>query len=189
MSTTVRMTADELAQLPDDGTIKELVDGELVTMSPTGRAHGVITGRLFGALLAHIQAHQLGELYTESTGVLLRRAPDRLRCPDISFVRRDRLPTPDIDFEYVAVPPDLVVETISPTDRVYDVEQKVQEYLTAGVCVWVLSPIARTVTIRAPGRAERLLIEGDTLEGGDVVPGFALPVAELFAQVRRGERT
>jgi Uma2 family endonuclease len=188
MSTTVRMTADELAQLPDDGTRKELVDGELVTMSPSGRGHGVVTGRLYAALYAHIQQGRLGEVYTESTGVLLRHDPDLVRCPDISFVRRARL-SAAIDYKYVGLIPDLVVEVISPSDRVYDVERKLQEYQAADVAwMWVVSPIARTVTVYERGRPAQVLGERETLTGGSVVPGFQLALTELFAELQRDER-
>jgi Uma2 family endonuclease len=77
--------------------------------------------------------------------------------------------------------PDLVVEVVSPSDRMTDVQAKVDDYLRAGVrLVWVVEPRARTVTAYVPGRPPRVYGEADDLDGGDVLPEFRLPVAEIF---------
>jgi Uma2 family endonuclease len=78
-------------------------------------------------------------------------------------------------------PPDLAVETMSPSDTVFEVDEKVQEWLTAGTrLVWVLNPRQKTVTVYRPDNTAQILGGGDTLDGADVVPGFTIAVAELF---------
>src|SRR5262249_49692616 len=103
-----------------------------------------------------------------------------VRSPDAAFVRRDRLP--GFTDRFVPLAPDLAVEVLSPSDRIADAMGKITMYLQAGVrLVWLVDPSARTVTIFRPDAALKLVGAGETLDGGDVLPGFSVPVAELFA--------
>ncbi|MFN0095350.1 MAG: Uma2 family endonuclease [Dehalococcoidia bacterium] len=108
-------------------------------------------------------------------------APKSYRRPDGSYFPPGRLPDDRVPSGMVNVPPDLVIEALSPTDKGADMFAKVEEYFEVGVrLVWLLFPKTRTVlAIHSDGRALRLT-ENATLTGEDVIPGFAIPVAELF---------
>lgn len=181
MATTKLMTADELEQMPDDGYRYDLVRGELIRMAPAARRSGRVE-LTFGRHLGNFASPRgLGEVYGAETGFILARDPDIVRAPDVAFVRADRL-TPDMDEDkFVPVPPDIAVEVISPSDRARDVLTKVRDYLDAGVpLVLVINPRRLTVAVHTPGATVRVLREGDELDGGDVLPGFRLAVADIF---------
>ncbi|HKO58336.1 MAG TPA: Uma2 family endonuclease [Thermoanaerobaculia bacterium] len=170
------MTADELLRIPDDGYRYELVRGELKRMSPAKGEHGIITGRIHAWLGAWILTRKLGQVTSSDTGFLLSSNPDSVRCPDVAFIRADRVPQ---DLNAFVVPPDLAIEVISPTDRYSDVEEKKDEYLTAGVlAVVIVDPRRKTVTIHRPTGVEEVQ---ETLVLEDVVPGWTLPLADIFA--------
>src|SRR5687767_8907178 len=124
------MTAEELMALPDDDKRYELIEGELHEMAPAIGPHGRDGGRIFGRLQPYAEEHDLGVVYPSDTGFTLRRNPDTVRCPDISFVRKERLPATD---EYGVVPfsPDLAVEVASPSNTVAEMSRKAREYLDA----------------------------------------------------------
>ena len=172
-------TAEELLRAGDVGRC-ELVRGELRMMIPPGAKHGWITINLTGPILDHVKANGLGAVYAAETGFLLSRDPDTVRAPDVAFVRADRAGPPD--HGYYPGAPDLAVEVLSPDDRPGYVRDRVAEWLEAGTrAVWVVDPRVRTVAIHEPGVEPRVLDESDTLPGGDVLPGFALAVAVVFA--------
>jgi Uma2 family endonuclease len=172
------MTADELLAMPDDGIRRELVEGELREMSPAGGDHGEVGMRLTWRLAQHVESGGLGVSYTSDTGFRLARDPDTVRCPDISFVSQARyVPTKGV----VEGAPDLAVEIVSPTDRYDEVLDKVHDYLNAGTrMVVVVHPPKRTVTVYRPRGTALVLTENDVLEGGDVVPGWQIPVRDIF---------
>jgi len=172
------MTADELLAMPDDGFHHyELVKGELITMSPAGELHGQTITRLIVHLGSYVRANRLGELHTE-TGFTLTRNPDTVREPDVAFLRNERVTGGD---KFVSGAPDLAVEVISPRNRPADVEQKVREYLATGArLVVVIDPKKQTATVHTPTSTTHLTL-ADTLTGGDVVPGWELPLRELFS--------
>jgi Uma2 family endonuclease len=181
MTTTRVMTAEELLALPDDGLRRELVKGELRSMSPMGDEHGDITMELAWWLSQHVRARRLGKVYAAETGFVLARNPDTVRAADVAFVRREHLTPRQRRFREIA--PDLVAEVISPTDRPREVVEKVQDWLAAGTrMVLVVDPPRRTVAVHRPDAPPVVLTEADTLEGGDVVPGWSLPVHVLFAE-------
>jgi Uma2 family endonuclease len=182
MLTQVRpVTADELLALPDDGWEYELVEGVLQKMPPPGEDHAAISLVIGASLLAYVNANQLG-LVTSERGFILRTNPDTVRAPDVAFVRQERIVATGRIRGYRQGPPDLAVEVNSPHDRPGEIAAKVRDYLAAGArMVIVIDPEPRLVTVyRAPDKVTFLTAD-DTLDGGDVVPGWHLPVADLFA--------
>jgi Uma2 family endonuclease len=174
-------TADQLLEMPDDGLRRELVRGEVRVMTPAGSQHGRLAAQIGARLSAHVEAHGNGTVYAAETGFKIASDPDTVRAPDVAFVARERTDVVgDID-EYWPGAPDLAVEVLSPDDSYSDVEEKVFDWLAAGCrMVIVVSPRRRAATIyRSPGEFVRLT-ENDVLDGGDVVPGWTLPLRELF---------
>ena len=172
------MTADELLAMPDDGAHRyELVRGELITMSPAGFDHGVIGARIAYHLTRYVSAGGLGVVPSSQTGYVLSHDPDTVREPDVSFVTAKRVIRTS---KFFPGAPDLAVEVISPSDSFSEVNVKVLEYLRAGTrLVIVVDPEKQTATMRTRTSTTDLAID-DTLSGGDVVPGWSLPLRELF---------
>ena len=108
--------------------------------------------------------------------------PGKVRRPDVSFIRLERLSLAQASEEgHITIAPDLAVEVVSPNDNLYDVDEKVQAYLRAGVClVWVVNPRARTVEVHRAKGMGTILREQDELSGEDVLPGFRCRVSDLF---------
>ena len=184
MSTTETklITADELFEMPDDSSRYELVRGELKGMSPAGEEHGRVGMELAIPLGYHVKKNNLGKLYLAETGFLIETNPDTVRAPDIAFVSMERIKKNPRAKSYWVGAPDLVVEVTSPSDIVSKVEEKVTQWLEAGASmVWIVSPKLKTVTVYRSLTDIVTLTEKDTLDGGEVVPGFQIPVAEIFA--------
>ena len=134
------------------------------------------------SLMNHVAANNLGEVFIAEAGFLLASEPDHVRAPDAAFVRRQRVEEVGVVDGFWPGPPDLAVEVISPHDRYSEVEEKVTDWLEAGaLMVIVIDPRRRTASVRLPGQAPVNLAEGDSLDGGDVVPGWSMPVADIFA--------
>lgn len=175
-------TAEKLLALPDDDLLHEIIAGELIEMPPPSAKHGKYAMRLGGRMDAHASEHRLGTVFAAETGFILSRDPDTVLAPDIAFVRADRLPPEDEWEGYLALAPDLVVEVISPSDTASRVLSKVLMYLDAGTqLVITLDPDRKAVVVYGPDRVGRILTVADTLDGGDVLPGFRLSLADLFA--------
>ena len=178
------MTADELLAKPDDGFVYELIKGELIKVSPPpGHEHGLVAMSIAGPLYEYVKKHQLGNVYAAETGYLLEQDPDTVRAADVSFIRRERIENAGRIEGYWQGAPDLAVEVISPSDTVGRIEGKVGEWLESGVSLlWIVSPQLRTVTAYESLTDITTFTEKDTLDGGDVVPGFEILVAEIFAR-------
>ena len=182
MSTTTRfVTAEELFQMPDNGARRELVRGEVREMCPAGHAHGRIGANFMIPLGSHVRAHHLGQVYLAETGFLLERDPDTVRAPDVAFISRARLSGVDDSSAYWPGAPDLAVEVVSPSDNYTEVEDKVFAWLEAGArLVIVLDPRrCRAMSYRSL-TAIAVHSRQDTLDCSDVVPGFAIPLSEIF---------
>jgi Uma2 family endonuclease len=180
-STTQILTAEQLFRMPDDGFRYELVKGELKKMTPAGFKHGAIVAGLTALLTRHVKENDLGVVSGAETGFKIGSNPDTVRAPDIAFVRRERIPPAGLPDTFWPGAPDLAVEVLSPNDTVYEVEEKVADWLLAGVrMVWVANPKQRTMRIHRPDGEVQSLTENDTLDGQEVVPLFRCRVAEIF---------
>jgi Uma2 family endonuclease len=176
------MTAEELFALPSDGRHRyRLIAGELRTMAPAGSEHGFFTNSLNYLLNCFVQPRKLGAVFTAETGFVVQRDPDTVLAPDISFVQRDRISALGLPRGFFPEPPDLAVEMVSPSERQSDIDEKVERWLNSGVrLLWLVHPRRRTVTVYRTLTDVKLLTETDTLDGGDVLPGFACRVGEIF---------
>jgi Uma2 family endonuclease len=176
------MTADELWRLPDDGQRHELIAGELRTMAPSGAEHGDIELAIAAPLRQHVLAHRLGRVFGAETGFRLAINPDMVRAPDAAFVTRERAAAVGRVTGYWPGAPDLAVEVISPNDLYTDVDEKVATWLEHGTrMVIVVNPRRRAVAVHRSPTQVRHLTEADTLDGEEVVPGWSMPVRDLFA--------
>lgn len=159
----------------------ELVRGELIEVPGAGGVHSVIAKLLFRLLDAFVLGRGLGEVFPDGLGYVVRRDPDIVRVPDVSFVSPARTPPEGIPAAYWPIAPDLAVEVVSPGDRVVDVLSKVGEYLEGGSrLVWVLWPSTRRVGVHRADGSGLELGPDDELDGEDVVPGFRVRVGDLF---------
>lgn len=176
------MTAEELMELPDDGCTHELSRGELVCMAPAAYRSGRIAVRAAVRLDSFVSGRQLGEVGIPDSGFKLGSNPDSVRQPDVWFVRGGRVPADDEQGTYFEGPPDLAVEIVSPTDHFNQIMIKVRDYVDAGTpLVWVIDPQSGSALVFRGDGSYTFLDEDGVLDGGDVLPGFALPLAELLA--------
>jgi Uma2 family endonuclease len=182
MTTTQQlMTAEDLLRMPDDGFRYELVKGELKKMAPAGHWHGRIAINMTTPLAQHVRAQNLGAVYAAETGFKLASDPDVVRAPDIAFIRRERVDEVGNVEGYWPGAPDLAVEVISPSDTYTEVQEKVFDWLEAGTrMVIVVMPRRRAVAVYRSLTDIVMLTEKDALDGGDVIPGWTLPVRDLF---------
>ncbi len=182
MQTRLALTLDDYIRKYDSDGPFELVDGEVIPLSPPVAGHVAIAQRINFALYEQAQKRGLGETATDAPLVLTY---DSDWVPDVSFYTRERLEAyrandPAWDDKPYTLVPDIAVEIIPANDRYTDVTSKVDGYLADGVrLVWVIDPRRRTVTVREGSRIETLT-EGDALGGGDVVAEFSLLVKLIF---------
>jgi Uma2 family endonuclease len=157
-----------------------LIRGELVEITPSDVEHGKYAYRVARRVILFLGEDEYLEDRFAETGFLVTHDPDTVLAPDVAFVRPDKLdPTRD-QTRFLSSAPDLVVEVVSPSDRYSEVLDKVLLYLDAGTqLVWIIDPRRKAVTVYGPDRAARMLVDGEVLDGGELLPGFELPVAEI----------
>ncbi|MBC8100440.1 MAG: Uma2 family endonuclease [Armatimonadetes bacterium] len=174
----------ELMQTPEyaDKNV-ELIDGVIVEMSRPGGSHGKAAIKIGRYLDSFVETHGLGDVTAEAGYVLFKNpdGKDMIVGPDVAFIRRDRLPD-GLPAGHIPMPPDLAVEISSPNDTMGKIRDKVAAYLKAGTAlVWVVDPDFQTVTVHHAGGIAAYDINS-VLDGGDVLPGFTLPVRDIFPE-------
>lgn len=173
------VTAEELEKFPDDGYRYELVRGRVVRMSPPGFTHGRIAARIVALLSRYLEGRDLGIVAVEP-GCKLESNPDTVRGPDVAFVRKERIPSPEPKGFWSGAP-DVAFEVRSPDDRPGEIRAKVAEYLTHGVTAVVLvDPDKKTVVVSRRSRPSATLRGDDTVDLADVIIGFRCRAREIF---------
>lgn len=174
------MTADELLHLnlPDKRT--ELVRGRLIVREPAGWVHGVVAMRIGAKLVEHVERAGAGVVLAAETGFQLESDPDTVRAPDVAFVAQARIP-PGSPRGFPSLAPDLAVEVLSPDDRPGEVLAKIGDWVSAGTrLVWVVDPVRRLTRVYRSDGTESMVAADGVLDGEDLLPGFACPLASLL---------
>jgi Uma2 family endonuclease len=177
------LTGDDLLELQaQTGKNYHLINGKLREIMPAGLEHGIIAGIIFAEIHSFVRAKQLGYVLAAETGFYLSRNPDTVRAADAAYISKQRLGEGGHKITgFSNVVPDLVVEVRSPNDRDGEVDEKIREYQAAGVpMIWVIHPQKKEADVYQQGKPKQTLSETDALDGGDVLVGFSLPLAEIF---------
>jgi Uma2 family endonuclease len=182
------VTPEELLAMPDGGHY-ELIDGELRERNMSLLSSRVAVS-LARRLDVHCEQNNLGWVVDAECGYkCFPWKPGRVRRADVSFIGTDHLPSVEQRSQgYVTIPPDLAVEIVSPNDRVSELDEKIDEYLRAGVrLIWIINPETQKVQVwRRDGSVIPLRAE-DELSGEDVVPDFRCKVGDLFPKQPHAE--
>ena len=166
----------------DDEKLYEIIDGEKVETPPLSARATRVASDLAVALTVYGMANNIGKAYPEML-VQLPLPMDRRRRPDVIFVPFSRFPrdTEVPDTNEWAILPDVFIEVVSPSDFADEVEtKKIEYFLAGGRQVWIVYPRHQTIYVQDSDGRVRRLTRADTLDGGEVLPGFRLPLAELF---------
>ena len=179
-------TEADLAAMPSDlpsGPVwYELDDGRLITMTPAGVEHGSYEMRIGAAFYEQGEKKGLGRACTGEVGIVLRRKPPRIVGADVAFIAKRSLPMKKSRSGYLETMPEVVVEVLSPNDTKAYVNRKISDYLDAGVGqVWIADPARREIVIHRRNAQPQSFTENDVLKSHDPIPGFKLPLAEVFA--------
>jgi Uma2 family endonuclease len=173
------MTAEQLFLTPNLGRC-ELLQGELITMSPSSSLHGRFCALLAALLWDYVEEHQLGMTFGAETGFIIERDPDTVRAPDVALVVNERIPDP-LPSGFFPGPPDLAIEVLSPSDRASEVTAKTRSWLAAGCReVWNVDPETKPITLHRADGGIVQLSSADILESPTLLPGFRKPLAQLF---------
>lgn len=171
-----KMTEEEFLRLPDDGRKWELINGEAREV-PAGHEHDILVINI-GAML---KPFARGRGFVSGSSAGFRMASGNVRSPDVSFMRKERLPggRPAKNFEGMA--PDLAIEIISPSEEPDEMARKVAEYFGAGAeQVWHLFPATKQVTVYFSPFDTTSFGPEDEMDASDLLPGFSCRVEELF---------
>ncbi|OCQ89118.1 hypothetical protein AMR42_18175 [Limnothrix sp. PR1529] len=174
-------TDAEFMALGRDGHRHEWVNGQLIDMGNSGAKHGYLAIILSAALFTVVAAQKLGALFDSSTAFKMKNG--NKRSPDISFFAKERLQgLDDLPIGFLEGAPDLVVEILSPTNTIEEIDEKLIEYFENGArLIWVINPRQNHVLVyRSATEPDRLLKLTDQLDGEEIIPGFSLSVSQLF---------
>jgi Uma2 family endonuclease len=150
-------------------------------VAPTKAEHGELAGEIGRLIGNFVHAHKLGKVYGAETGFLMEQDPPQVRAADIAFLSRERAQAVRRK-QWLPFPPDLAVEIVSEYERAADLRRKARSYLANGTrLLWLIYPDEREIEVHRPGQPLQTLGVEDTLEGGDVLPGFRATVREIFA--------
>lgn len=174
------ITGEELYRMTNLGPT-DLIKGEIVERMPTGHRHGDVEVNLGSFLKNYVREHKVGKVFGGETGVYTGRDPDTVRGVDLAYMSRARYAQVKSS-SYLDVAPELIVEVLSPNDPWSEVHEKLAEYFAIDVkVVWVVDP--KLLQVHSYQALDQIQIYkmGDTLTCEELLPGFHISVADLFA--------
>lgn len=185
--TVVLMNTEELLALPENGTERDLIRGELRErpMTRRNRFHASGEARIAHFLLTWVmqQPPPRGDVYSGEVGCILRRNPDTTVGIDVAYFSAATVAQQSVTTTLIEGSPVLAVEILSPTDKQEEIDEKISEYISAGVAlVWIVNPRHHTVTVFRPGAEPELFNVTQQLAAEPHLPGFRVPVAAIFEQ-------
>ncbi len=174
-------TDEEFMALP--GGRYELVNGDVLDVGNSGMEHGYVASILNILVGGYVLSQKLGVVCDSSTAFAMKTG--NKRSPDFSFVSKERLQgVRRLPKGFFQGAPDLAIEVISPSNTFEEIHNKLVEYFENGCrLAWVINPDEQSVLVYRQPQPEQLLKITDTLSGEEVIPGFELPVADLFAEL------
>ncbi|MCY3017950.1 MAG: Uma2 family endonuclease [Planctomycetota bacterium] len=181
MRTAALVTIEEFERMAHGLGPCELVDGEIVAMSPGHFKHSRVTATVAFILETYARRSKHGRALTNEAGVVVSTERHTVRGADAAFISYKRLPAGKECRGFLRQPPELVVEVLGVDDTWPGIEKKVSDYHGFGVdVVWVADP--RTLSVRVyPKRGEPYVLhEKDVIAGGKLLPGFQCRVSEFF---------
>lgn len=156
----------------------ELVNGEIVIMSPSGYESDKVAMRMSAKLFNWVDERRLGRITGSSAGFTLPNS--NTRVPDVAFVEAKRLRRSPRSFAELA--PDLMVEVNSPTDNLTKLREKIDQFLALGIRVGILiNPEQRWVEVRRSQQEPTLLKDGEVLTIPELLPGWEVKIEELWS--------
>ncbi|MBI3208171.1 MAG: Uma2 family endonuclease [Candidatus Solibacter usitatus] len=180
-ATRTQLTIEDLEQIPDDGMHREILRGELILLPPPRYKHTKIAMRLFLSLNTFVVSRKLGEVLFEGGFRLFHDERTYLQ-PDVSFVSTQQAAAIDPE-DYAAGTPEVAFEIISPSERAGYIEAKNRAYFEVGAkAVVLVFPESRQVRVMYPGGRQRSFVDGETLSLPEILPGWEIPVAEIFGR-------
>lgn len=176
----VLLSAEQYAELPDDGRLTELVRGRIVEMPQPTPAHGYYCLNIGIAVGVYVKSRDLGRVVSNDSGVQTERDPDTVRGPDVAFYSYDRVPRGPLPKGYWPAP-ELIFEVRSPSNTWRAINGKLSEYFAAEVrVVCVLDPDTTSLWVYTPDQPPRQVKLDEELTLPEVFPDFRVPVRELL---------
>jgi Uma2 family endonuclease len=175
------LTAEDLWKMPDNGGRNELIDGELLPISPINMRHMQVAGKIYFLLQTFLNQHPIG-VAGQELGCILARNPDVILAPDVLFIGFNRISNGPLPEKFFDAAPDLAIEVLSPNDSWQEIETKANKYIAGGTSlVWIVNPKNESVTIYQAGPVVTYLKKTDVIAGEKTLPGFSCKVAQFFA--------
>ncbi len=167
-------TYDDITRLPEGNY--EIIDGERHDMTPTGFEHGNFEGKFYELLSQHFKGR--GHVAVGEIGILIKRKPFRLRAADVVYISKEK--SPERPKGILEIPPDLIIEIISEDNAMWEITDKVKDYLSIGVDRIVLvDPHTQTVSLYQKGKKEAILYNFD--EDVALIEGLSIKMKELLS--------
>lgn len=177
------VTPEQLLALPDSKGL-EIVAGKLV-QNKVGAESSELAAEIVGLLLQYLREKRIGRVFVpDASFQCFPHDPTMVRKPDVAFLSYDKWPANKRLGAFIKVAPELAIEVLSPNDVVKEVNDKVNDYLEAGVSlVWVVNEFCRYVEVHSPMEPPRIATLDDELTCEQILPGFRCRVSEIFARL------
>jgi len=181
------LSGEQLLNMGDVGPC-ELVDGRIIPMSPAGAEHGTIEGNIAYLLNSYIRPRSLGWVLTGEVGIYTRHDPDRVRAADVAFVSKGQIDS--IPSGFLDIPPELVVEIVSPSDRWQDLRDKIDEYFLIQVqTLWIVEPKTQTIMVYSSPTTATKYDNAQIVVVTETLTGLEVSVSEVFRDVMMKDLT